>query len=268
MSIELLNVGDKLEMKATSRSKKKEDENIQVRIYKSQIYDIQADFKLKIAMPMKGQKLLLIPIGSEYEFLFFTSKGLYKANGKILDRYKNDNLFILDIGLISNLVKHQRREYYRLETNIDTIYSKITENEIEQKLSKKTIETNEKGQLSKEESELLEIIKRAKGTKVSDMAGYVPAIIVDMSGGGVRMVSDDKLEKGDYIHFIFQIQRNFIKRECSFYGQVLYSEELPTRAKQYEHRVRFYNMDKFEREMIIKYIFEEERKRRKNEKSW
>lgn len=268
MSIELLNVGDKLEMKATSRSMKKEDEYIQVRIYKSQIYDILADSKLKIAMPMKGQKLLLVPVGAEYEFLFFTSKGLYKANGKILGRYKNDNLFILDIGLLSNLVKHQRREYYRLETNIDTKYSKITENDIEQKSLQKVIDTNDKTQLSKAEVELLEIIESAKATKFIDTTGYIPGIIVDMSGGGVRMVSDDKLEVGDYIHFIFQIQRNYLTRECSFVGLVLYSEELPARAKQYEHRIKFSNMDKSEREMIIKYIFEEERKRRKNEKSW
>ena len=116
MNIELLNIGDKLTMKVVSRSLKKDSENKPVNLYKSQIYDILPNHRLKIGMPMKGQRLLLIPVDVEYDMLFFTSKGLYMANGKIVDRYKSDNLYILEVDLLSELVRSQRREYYRYKS--------------------------------------------------------------------------------------------------------------------------------------------------------
>ena len=266
MNIELLNIGDKLTMKVVSRSLK-EDGKKQVNLYKSQIYDILPNYRLKIGMPMKGQKLLLIPIGAEYEMLFFASKGLYMASGKIVDRYKSDNLYILEVDLISELVRNQRREYYRLDTSIETMYRKISENEIEQKSSQKIVSPSDGNLNSNRDQELLKIIEDSKEITLDKEEGYIPGIIVDISGGGVRMVSDKKLEKGDYIHFIFRVQRNFLNRECSFVGLVLLSEELPARKNQYEHRIQYCNIEKSEREMIIKYIFEEERKKRKNEMS-
>ena len=47
---------------------------------------------------------------------------------------------------------------------------------------------------------------------------------------------------------------------------VLSSEQIPNRADEYQNRVKFLNMNTTTREDIIKYIFNEERKNRKNGK--
>ena len=54
--------------------------------------------------------------------------------------------------------------------------------------------------------------------------------------------------------------------EYKLLGRVLYSEELASRPGSYEHRIQFVNIMNDERESIIKFIFEEERKIRRREK--
>lgn len=55
-------------------------------------------------------------------------------------------------------------------------------------------------------------------------------------------------------------------KEYSLLGRVLSVRELENRKGIYEHRVQYVNMDSEDREEIIKYIFEEERKTLKNQK--
>ena len=50
-------------------------------------------------------------------------------------------------------------------------------------------------------------------------------------------------------------------------GKVLSVRELENRPGSWEHRVQYYDMDSNTREEIIKYIFEEERKSRRKERS-
>jgi c-di-GMP-binding flagellar brake protein YcgR len=49
-------------------------------------------------------------------------------------------------------------------------------------------------------------------------------------------------------------------------GKVVFSIENEKRSKTYEHRVEFINMTEEDREQIVRYIFDEERKRRRKEK--
>ena len=56
-------------------------------------------------------------------------------------------------------------------------------------------------------------------------------------------------------------------REYSLLGRVLAVRELENRKGIYEHRVQYVNMDSEDREEIIKYIFDEERKTLKNQKN-
>ena len=51
-----------------------------------------------------------------------------------------------------------------------------------------------------------------------------------------------------------------------FRSKVLSVRELENRKGVFEHRVQYVNVDATEREEIIKYIFDEERKTLKNQK--
>ena len=88
-------------------------------------------------------------------------------------------------------------------------------------------------------------------------------VIVDISGGGVRFVTKTKYEKETKIFFSFSLNINNKPVEFKTLGIVLESKELKNRPGEYENRVQFINMQADERETIIRYIFEEERKIRR-----
>ena len=56
------------------------------------------------------------------------------------------------------------------------------------------------------------------------------------------------------------------EKEFNMAAMVLSSEQIPNRADEYQNRVKFLKMNTTTREDIIKYIFNEERKNRKNGK--
>ena len=59
------------------------------------------------------------------------------------------------------------------------------------------------------------------------------------------------------------IQRKL--KEYNLVGKILSARELDNKPGFYEYRLQYVNIDKEEREEIIRYIFQEERKNRKKE---
>lgn len=90
--------------------------------------------------------------------------------------------------------------------------------------------------------------------------------IMDISGGGIRFTSRTQLleKKGVVNH----IQLNYMDRERHLYlsGVIIESEEIPGNAGVFENRVEFDAISNDDREVIIRFIFEEERRRRKSGK--
>lgn len=91
-------------------------------------------------------------------------------------------------------------------------------------------------------------------------------MILDISGGGIRFSSNTELEKNKTL--INHIQLNMLDEEEELFLSGIIIESAPTELDQtvYENRVEFEQIDSMEREVIIKFIFEEERRRRKDRK--
>ena len=86
--------------------------------------------------------------------------------------------------------------------------------------------------------------------------------IVDISGGGVRFISDSQYDNDTLICMTYHLLVQGNEKMYELLGKVLSSSEIENRKDQYEHRVQFVNIDNLEREEIIRFIFEEERKSR------
>jgi c-di-GMP-binding flagellar brake protein YcgR len=231
--------GDKLEMKSIHDTLSQEGAR-EPKTYKTKVHDIKAGGRLEIMMPFEGTKLVLLPIDGEYEVCFFAKGGVYRTTIKIIDRQKNDGLYILVTELTSNLHKFQRREYYRFNCIVDMKARKL----IEQELA--TIESG--------------IIERVDGLPMSN------GIIVDISGGGARFVSTEEFEEGCDIYMDFSLSIMDIDKPFDIMAKVIYSKKIENRPGYFENRVKFEYITKTTREEIIKYIFDEERKNRKNSK--
>ena len=235
----IISPGDKLEMKSTV-SVVLPDGTEGIKTYKTSVYDVLDDGRIEIVMPIEQTKLVLLPVDGEYDVCFFSHGGMYRADVRIVDRQKVNGTFILVTELISNLHKFQRREYYRFNCIVE-----MTARE-----------------MSRQETEAF-----AKGlTYLVSEKDMERGVIVDISGGGTRFVSKKKFTEGSLILMKFELSIMDRERPFLLAAKVIYSGEIENRKDEYENRVKFEFIDNTTREEIIKYIFDEERKNRKNGK--
>ena len=95
------------------------------KVYKSSVFDFLGDAVLEIGMPTESGKMVLFQVGFECSMFFYTQKGMFTCEGKVLDRYKKDGFYMMSVKIISAPKKYQRRDFYRVETAIDFNYYKI-----------------------------------------------------------------------------------------------------------------------------------------------
>ena len=234
-----LQIGNKLEIE-TVRMLPDDNGEMTRKTYVSELYDIVSEDEIKIAMPMEQSKVILLPVDGEYSLCFYTPNGLYQCLSRVKERYKSDNLFVLVMELTTDLQRYQRREYYRLNCILDMKCRKIDEQEYMQ---------------NREQVHFID----------TDLT-FDNGTMVDISGGGARFISSVKYPEGSLIRFAFSLFVNGEMTEYKLVGKVLKTIEIQNRSNAYEHRVQFINLMNDERESIIRYIFEEERKNRRRER--
>ena len=234
--------GSKVELRALEHGLGESGAENTTKVYQSRVLQIQSEDTLEISMPMEQTRLILLPVESEYDMVFFEENSLYQCFARIVDRYKSNNVYVLVMELTSNLRKYQRREYYRFSCALDMCARNLEEEEIE------ALEKNSPYELQ-------------PGLPLKH------SIIVDISGGGLRFMSTQRYEPGSLIlcsyHLLTKVGE---RKKYDVVGKVLEVRELEKRKGTFEHRVQYYNLDVNIREEIIRFIFEEERKSRKKER--
>lgn len=229
--------GNKIELQNVEKDGEKQGEEKR-RTYFSSVHEILSEDTLEITMPMEKTKLILLPVDSEYNMIFYGASGLYQCFARIIDRYKSNNVYILVVELTSNLRKYQRREYYRFSCALEMVARNLEETEMQ------AIEQNIPYSLT-------------PGLPLKQ------SVIVDISGGGLRFISSQSYEPGSLIYCSYHLLKGSERKKYEVIGKVLSVKELEKREGNFEHRVQYYDMDTETREEIIKYIFEEERKSRR-----
>lgn len=196
------------------------------KVYHSSVHAILSEDTMEVNMPMEQTRLLLLPVDTEYEVIVYGNTGMYQCFARVTDRYKSNNVFIAVVELTSDLRKYQRREYYRYSCALE-MHARNVEDEQSQ-------------------------AKRS--------------VIVDISGGGFRFMSDHIYEPESLVYCTYHLQEGNQRKKYEIVGKVLAVKEWEQRPGVYEHRVQYHNLDVETREQIIKFIFEEERKERKKDR--
>lgn len=244
----IVDIGAKTDIRVVSQVERSAQMGEEIHIYKSQVYEVLDNGEIELLMPSEGGRLILLPLGIRYEFVFYTKNGLYKANGQIKERYKADNRYMLRIELNTQLSKFQRRQFYRLECVIDMTYFNITKEQADFPTVEAVIE-------SLRDSEFFSKQKKA--------------CIVDISGGGVRFISGEKNPSDSYMLMIMMLNNGIAEKQYLITGHIISCERVEhsdVRDIKYENRVEFLLKDRRMQEDIIKFIFAEERRSRKNDK--
>lgn len=230
----LVKPGDKVDVIPTV---KRNDPDSQQKQYRTVVYDVVSDDEIQISMPMEGSQLILLSVGLEYELCFYTDSGLYQCLAVVRNRYKSNNVFVVAMELTGGLRKFQRREYYRLNCILD---------------------------MKCKEMDSLEVQEFLNHVEFFDTDFVMSdGVIVDISGGGIRFIS--KVRYNEETKILFNFNLNIGNKDVDFktIGQIIASAPIENRRGEYENRVKFLNMDADDRENIIRFIFEEERRIRK-----
>ena len=85
---DLIKPGDKIDIRLLQQVENEERTGDTVKVYKSQVLDINKRGNLEISMPTEGTKLILLPLDVRLEFVFYSGGFLYKSIGQIVGTYR------------------------------------------------------------------------------------------------------------------------------------------------------------------------------------
>lgn len=229
MLSKVVTVGDKILLEHESHLQSNENEE---KRYVSNVLELLDDETLKIGMPIEQSMVIPLEIDKRLHLLFYTHRGIYHCDCVILSRQKEERIYTMKIKAVSEIEKYQRREYYRISCFLSLTYEVYQENEDE----------NE------------EELPVCQGK------------VTDLSGGGIRFYSEYQhpFETPLFIHFQLELNEGLFHFDVL--GKVMSSQLVENRRNYYENRVEFTDLSTRERETIIKYVFQEERKQRRKEK--
>ncbi len=208
--------------------------------YCSMVQDIRENGMFEISVPTRDGKAEVPPSGVRLEFVFYTRAGMYRCGANVKDRYVRENLPVVLVEPKTPLEKFQRREYYRFGCVMDMEYFAITEEE----------------------------------AGMGDMAGLkehhrlcfpgdtpLHGVAVDISGGGIRFVGNRPGEQEGYLFISIRLKNKSMDYLLETVGKTILCQKVGTVKKEtkYEYRANFLMRNQKEREIIIKYIFEQER---------
>lgn len=210
------------------------------KVYVSRIYDILPKNTLQIAMPIFEGKLVPLSVNDKYSACFYTDKGLLQCNAIVTSRYKDGNLFFLEILLLGELSKVQRREFYRYNCVMDAKIRVVSDDEYE---------TGRPDNISIPEDDL----------------DWQPAKISDISGGGVKLFQRVYLERNEVVKIKFRVIIIDEVINFNLFARILGSTSVQGRSDLFEQRLEFMKISQDERDKIIRFIFESERMARAKE---
>ena len=87
----------------------------------------------------------------------------------------------------------------------------------------------------------------------------------NISGGGIRFVTGQSIKQNQNILLVIRLTNEYSDETFYLPGQVIATEKHPAIEEMYIHRVKFLFRDLRDREKIVRFVFEEERRIRRKE---
>lgn len=236
--VKTVSIGDKIDLTKIEESLNIDKDQAKAKTYGSKVLDYIGEQGLEITMPIYEGRVIPLIVGDKYKACFYTSKGLMQCNVLVVNRYKRGQLFIMEVAIISGFKKVQRREYYRMSCRINVEYRVVTQEEIDAIV---------------EDERIIPI--------------WTPGTIIDLSGGGMRILSKIKEEKNSKLQVRFSFPHDVSGDVFTFYGILRRSVEYENKNDLTDLRLEFTDLEDIARERLIKCIFEEERRKLSNTKN-
>jgi c-di-GMP-binding flagellar brake protein YcgR len=227
MEISDLKTGTKLELELDSDTPRDRSGKL---ISKLQV---KRKGSMMIDAPYSGATINPLHVGvGLYVYFVKRSKSqidLYRFRARVTGREQAGNLLLLQIVAEGEIQMVQRRQFYRLEYTLPVRYRLVGEKDCEN-----STETGVK---------------------------FINSYIKDISGGGVCVNTEEKLEMLKIIESEVFLQED---NPVRFYGDIVRTgTNAPESKFRYFAGVAFRKIEDRDREAIIRFVFEQQRKLRK-----
>lgn len=184
-----------------------------------------------IAAPIHEGAIFPVHMGTVINIYFNNKKdndiNLFRFKASVSGRETNENLALLKIDIESGIEKVQRRKYYRLDCSVPVRYRVVNS-------------------FSDNRNEKIEFKKTITG---------------NLSGGGICLLLEEKIEIGKLVECEINIDPN---RMIRTFGKVVRFDNSKIEGKfKYEVGIAFVKINDNDREAVVRYIFDEQRKLRK-----
>lgn len=244
-----LQVGTRIDISRQVKLKNGDDSPV----LNSKILDMIDEKTIIIAVPTDKLVSVPLPRNEEVSLFFYSQPTMLSARAVVIERFHEGNLPVLKMKLSSSLQKIQRRQFYRIDCHIPFHFTSLDEAQVKALLEFKGSDRN---------------TLRKFQLKISDMAAevesWVNGVILDLSGGGIRFITDKELKTGDTILVSLNLSQGEESVELSLVARLISVEEKREIHGKKEIRAIFYKLKDDLRDSIVKFVFDEERRLRKN----
>ncbi|NLL96516.1 MAG: flagellar brake protein [Clostridiaceae bacterium] len=188
----------------------------------SQFERFLPDGSMEIHAPIQGGRIFPVHRGVDMDIIYERKGELYKFRATALERNVDGNIYLLRIMPKSGEEHLQRRVFFRFGCILDIQYRVFAK----------------------------------KDTKIEDRGTFIKAITKDISGGGLCLLTNYKPVYGWYIEGNLDIGFNL-----NFIGRIVRVINIRDKGKfKYETGIEFVEIKELEREKIISFIFDSQRK--------
>ncbi len=184
------------------------------------IEDILDNNRIVITAPIYEHNVFPVRVGAYVEAYIIIGNYIYKIIGEVSNRMITNDIPLLVVTITEKIVKASRRQYFRCKCSIPVFF----------------VEENQ---------------------DLYDNSIQVHSVTKDLSGGGFSAVIDNKLPSNSIIKGILTIGDNI---EVLFVGQVIKCIPYSLNGNQVLMRVSFKDISFKDREKIVAYVFNQQRK--------
>lgn len=211
--------------------------------YNLKVQKILSDFEV-IIIDDNDDSSLQLDKNKYYTLDFYARSSVYKCSVYITSIYIEDKHKCYKVRLDSPLKKEDRRRYQRYPCHSLISYSVLQKSQVKDIM----------------DNGLKETWQETVGTQ-----WFKHASLEDIGGGGLRITSRQRLEKGEYLTCImdFAEYSNKLKKELNFtlICEVVHMKKLYSERNLFDVRLKYIGITEQQRDEIIRFVFWLERQR-------
>ncbi len=213
-------------------------------IYISSVFGITKKEEIIFHIPTRKGHTVTIPMNVPFLAVFNTKKGMFQLSGEITKRGRLENFPVYVFVPSTKLQKVQRRDYYRFQCLIPIKVLPIPKDV--------AILPN------------MELVEDDLEKYGNTYGSPVEGTILDISGGGAKFRAKTDVATDKFMYVSFRLKSNQINQVINVIARRVKSDYKDD-IGFYEHRIEFLFKEPEDRETIIKYIFDEDRRLRKKD---